>query len=53
MAGAQGVLKIEERMLDVKRRYGSYPQAKWEKNLALKRCFAAKAHADIDAVVGE
>ena len=31
LAGAEGVLDIKERMSDVKRRYGAYPQEKWEK----------------------
>ena len=39
LAGAEGVLDIEERMLDVKRRYGAYPQHKWDINLALKAHF--------------
>ena len=29
LAGAEGVLDIEERMGDVKRRYGYYPEDKW------------------------
>ena len=41
LAGAEGVLDIEERMLDVKRRYGAYPQRKWDINLALKAHFEA------------
>ena len=41
LAGAEGVLDIEERMLDVKRRYGAYPQHKWDINLALKAHFEA------------
>ena len=41
LAGAEGVLDIEERMLDVKRRYGAYPQHKWDINLALKSHFEA------------
>ena len=32
IAGAEGVLDIEERMNDVKRRYGFYPQKKWDKS---------------------
>ena len=28
LAGSEGVMDMEERMLDVKRRYGSYPQDK-------------------------
>ena len=37
LAGAQGVMDMEARMADVKRRYGTYPQKKWEANMALKR----------------
>jgi HD superfamily phosphohydrolase YqeK len=51
LAGAEGVLNIEERMGDVKRRYGSYPQAKWDSNLALKKHFEEKVGKDIYAVV--
>ena len=47
LAGAEGVLDIEERMSDVKRRYGFYPQKKWDANLALKTCFEQKAGEDI------
>ena len=51
LAGAEGVLDIEERMRDVKCRYGSYPQAKWDSNLALKEHFEAKMGKDIYEVV--
>ena len=37
LAGADGVLNMETRMEDVRRRYGSYPQDKWNRNLELKR----------------
>ena len=37
LAGAEEVLKIEERMEDIKRRYGSYPQKKWNKNIEIKK----------------
>lgn len=47
LAGAEGVLDIEERMEDVKRRYGSYPQKKWDKNLELKRYFEERTGRDI------
>ena len=50
LAGAEGVLDIEERMGDVKRRYGSYPQAKWDSNLALKAHFEEKTGQDIYVV---
>lgn len=51
LAGAEGVLDIEERMADVKRRYGSFPQEKWDANLALKKYFEDKIGKDIYIVV--
>ncbi|MDE6015783.1 MAG: HD domain-containing protein [Acetatifactor sp.] len=51
LAGAEGVLDIEERMEDVKRRYGSYPQNKWDGNLKLKEHFEEKMGRDIYVVV--
>lgn len=51
LAGAECVMNIEDRMLDVKRRYGSFPQAKWDSNLELKRYFEEKAGKDIYVVV--
>lgn len=51
LAGAEGVLDIEERMADVKRRYGAYPQNKWDRNLALKRHFEELAGQDIYEIV--
>lgn len=37
--GADGTLNLEERMGDVKARYGYYPQGKWDKNFELKAYF--------------
>lgn len=51
LAGAECVLDIEERMEDVRRRYGSYPQEKWDSNLALKKYFEERAGKDIYTVV--
>ena len=51
LAGAESVLDVEERMADVKRRYGVYPQAKWDANLALKRHFEEKTAENIYEVV--
>lgn len=51
LAGAEGVLNMEERMGDVKRRYGGYPQEKWNKNLSLKKHFEEKTGRDIYDVV--
>ena len=43
---AKGVVDIKVRMSDIKRRYGKYPQPKWDKNLELKRYFEEKAGVD-------
>ena len=42
LAGAEGVLDIENRMNDVKKRYGFYPQDKWNSNMNLKQYFEGK-----------
>ncbi len=46
------VVDMEKRMADVKRRYGSYPQDKWDRNLELKGYFEEKMGQDIYTVVG-
>ena len=51
MARAKGVVSMEERMTDVKRRYGSYPQEKWDANMALKAYFSEKAGRDVYEIV--
>lgn len=50
LAGADGVLDIEERMRDVKNRYGSYPQYKWDSNLQLKQYFEEKMNESVYVV---
>lgn len=47
LAGADGVLDIEERMGDVKRRYGFYPQNKWDFNIRLMNYFENKMGKNI------
>lgn len=47
IAGAEGVLDIEERMGDVKRRYGSFPQDKWDANISLMHYFEKKMGKNI------
>lgn len=39
IGGSQGVLDMEERVADIKSRYGSYPPALWELNLSSQRYF--------------
>ena len=51
LAGVDGVVDIELRMEDVKKRYGSYPKAKWERILALKNYFEKKAGNSIYVIV--
>lgn len=51
LAGCDGILDIEERMGDVKRRYGYYPEAKWATNIKLKEYFENKAGKDIYSIV--
>ncbi len=51
LAGSEGVMDIEERMADVKRRYGSYPPEKWEANLQLKHLFEEKTGKNIYDIV--
>ena len=51
LAGAEGVMDIEARMADVKRRYGVYPQAKWDKYLYLKAYFEEKMGMDVYTAV--
>ena len=47
IATADGIVDVVERMTDVKNRYGSYPQPKWDKNLELLEYFNEKAGQDI------
>ncbi len=47
LAGADAVLDIEERMKDVKNRYGKYPQTQWDKNIELKNYFENKCGKNI------
>lgn len=51
LAASWGIVDMEERMLDVKRRYGEYPQEKWDHNLYLRRYFEEKAGRDIYEIV--
>ncbi len=52
IAGGEGLMKIEDRMSDVKRRYGSFPQDKWDRNLELMKMFEERCGKDIYEVVG-
>lgn len=47
LAGTNGVLDIEMRMSDVKRRYGFYPQQKWDSNIRLMHYFEGKINKSI------
>ena len=47
ISGSEGVMDIEDRMNDVRRRYGSYSPAKWDQNIHLKRYFEQKMGMDL------
>ena len=47
ISGAEGVMDIIDRMTDVRNRYGSYDQSKWDTNLALKAYFEEKMGRDL------
>lgn len=47
LAGKTGVIRLEERAEDVRRRYGSYPERKLEKNLDLKAYFEKMTGEDV------
>ena len=47
IATAEGVVDVTERMTDVKTRYGSYPQPKWDKNIELLEYFTEMTGSDI------
>ncbi len=51
IAKADGIVSLEERMTDVKNRYGHYPQEKWEKNVELKDYFEEKMGKNLYTVV--
>ena len=51
LAMPEGVVDIEKRMMDVKIRYGHYPQEKWDNNIALKAYFEEKCGKCIYDVV--
>ncbi len=51
IAGAEQILFIEDRMNDVRQRYGAYPQEKWDCNLKLKKYFEEKMGKDLYLVV--
>ncbi len=51
LSGSEGIVSVEDRMNDVKRRYGSFPQEKWDSVMALKTYFEEKTGRDIYELV--
>lgn len=49
--GADGTKNMEQRMNDVKARYGYYPQDKWNKNFELKEYFEKLAGRDFYDII--
>lgn len=52
IAKADGIVSLEERMGDVKSRYGYYPQKKWDRNIWLKEYFEEKMQEGLYQAVG-
>lgn len=44
---AEGVAAMEDRMEDIRRRYGNYPEEIWNRNLALREYFERRTGEDI------
>lgn len=53
IAMAEGPVDMEMRMADVKRRYGAYPQEKWERNLALKAYFEERMETSLQEALSD
>ena len=51
LATAEGVVDIEVRMNDVKSRYGTYPQEKWDTNIGLLKYFSEIVGMDLYQLV--
>ena len=51
LAGTDGPVDMAARMEDVRRRYGDYPQDKWNKNFELRGYFEHWAGADLYEIV--
>lgn len=51
IAGADGIVSLEERMEDVKSRYRYYPQEMWDKTVELKRYFENKMQKNLYDIV--
>ena len=51
LSGSAGVVDMEARMLDVKKRYGFYCQDKWDTNMWLKAYFEEKTGKNIYKIV--
>ena len=51
LSGSEGVMNMEDRMNDVRRRYGYYSQQKWDSNMALRAHFEKKMGMDLYVAV--
>lgn len=50
---AEGVATMEDRMQDIRRRYGNYPEEKWKRNLALREYFEERIGRELYSLLGE
>ncbi len=50
---ADGVVAMEDRMQDVRSRYGNYPEEMWNQNLALREYFERRTGVDLYSLLSE
>ena len=51
LAGSDCIMNVEDRMNDVKRRYGYYPQDKWDRNIYLIKYFESKMNKELYSTI--
>ncbi len=51
IAGAAGLMSLEERAADIQRRYGKYPEGKLERNREIKEYFENKMGYDLNIMI--
>ena len=53
LAGSDCIMNVEDRMNDVKRRYGFYPQDKWDRNIYLMKYFETKMNKELYSAINK
>lgn len=53
LAGSDCIMNVEDRMNDVKKRYGNYPQEKWDRNIYLMKYFENKMNKNLYSAINK